>query len=263
MNENNQFVQYGWEDTQVQRIIQYLQENVRLVTYFEREQFEKFLTPKGQDLVSRIEEKEIEKQHKILQCVLSNRKGFFNEKGLKLDKIMREKNAQNFLTYKTLNDVRKAGFKEDEIMALYSLQQEVDFYNGNLRRKLRAASKKGIDRVKTALGIETRIEPVEYKYTFDTKGDLVDAVPHSPGQPYHGSRQLRWIDGKGQVHATAQTIPGMYAQSASGNVVKMESDIQGDTRLELINPENIEFADYKSFSADLMIPQQRNAIIFT
>ena len=41
MNENNQFVQYGWEDTQVQRIIQYLQENVRLVTYFEREQFEK------------------------------------------------------------------------------------------------------------------------------------------------------------------------------------------------------------------------------
>jgi hypothetical protein len=253
LNENMQSVEYRWEDREVQKIITYLQENVRPVTYFERDQFEKFLNPKGKDLVARIEEKEIDKQHKILQYVLSNRQSFFNEKGTALDKIMREKNAQNFLTYETLNEVMEAGFKEDEIMTLYTLQQEVDFYNGSLARRVREAGKKGIDRVKTALGIETRIEPVEFKYTFDAKGQLIDAVPHIAGQPYHGSKQLRWIDGNGRVHATAQTVPGFYAQSGSGYVVKMESESQGDTRLELIWPENIEFADYNSFSADMIL----------
>jgi len=258
-NENNQFVKYGWEDREVQRVIQYLQENVRPVSYFEREQFEKFLNPKGKDLVARIEEKDIEKQHKILQYVLSNRKSFFNPKGLKLDEMMHEKNAKSFMTYETLNDITEAGFKEDEIMALFYLQQEVDLYNGNLRRKIRETGRKGIERVKTAFGIETRIEPVEYKYTFNAKGELIDAGPHVPGQPYHGSKLLKWVDRNGKVHATAQTIPGIYAQSASGYVVKMEVQGEGGPRLALNNPDDIEFKDYKSWSADVMLSSKSTA----
>lgn len=254
VNENGQSVQYGWEDIQVQQIITYLQENIRPITYFEKEQFEKFLNPKGKDLVVRLEEKDIEKQHKILQYVLTNRKSLFNKKGLVLDGLLNKEKGQNNLTYEALNEIVESGFTEDEIMVLYYLQQEVDLYNGNLKKKLRDAGKKSIERVKHALGIETRIDPVEYKYTFDIKGELNDVTPHIPGQPYHSSRQLRWIDDKGQVHATAQAVPGFYAQSASGNVVKMEGEFQGSSRLELINPEDIEFADYKSYSADLMIP---------
>lgn len=253
LNENFQSVAYGWEDREEQRIIQYLQENVRPVTYFEREQFEKFLNPKGHDLVARIEEKDIDKQHKILQYVFSNRKGLFNEKGTKLDEMMKEKNAQDFLTQDTLNELVETGFDENEVMALYYFHQEKQFYDGFLAKKVRDAGRKGINRVKTALGIETRIEPVEYKYTFDRKGNLIDAQPHIPGQPYHGAKKLMWVEEQGKIHATAQTVPGVYAQSASGYVVKMERETQGDNRLELNNQEDIEFKDYKSLSVDLRL----------
>jgi len=33
----------------------------------------------------------------------------------------------------------------------------------------------------------------EIKYVFDADGKLIQAVPHIPGQPYHGSKRLLWV----------------------------------------------------------------------
>lgn len=228
------------------------------MSFWERESFEKLLNTRGKDLVARIEEKEIDKQHKILQYVLTNRKGLFNTKGLKLDEMMREKKTRDFLKQETLNDLTEHGFDADEINVLFYLHQQKRLYDGSLVGKVREAGKKGIDNNKTALGIKTRIEPVEYKYTFNAEGELIDAEPHIPGQPYHGAKQLRWVDSNGKVHATAQP-QFMHTQAGSGYVVKMESETRGDTRLKLNNPDDIEFADYKSFSADVMLGSESTA----
>ncbi len=45
----------------------------------------------------------------------------------------------------------------------------------------------------------------------------------------------------------------------SGNVVKMLSNFRGAMRLEIINPEDVNFVDYQSFSADLMISSESNS----
>ena len=36
-------------------------------------------------------------------------------------------------------------------------------------------------------------EVKEIKYVFDADGELIQAVPHTPGQPYHGSKKLLWV----------------------------------------------------------------------
>lgn len=209
------------------------------------------LNNRGQEIVRDMEQKEIEKQHIILQYVLSSRGSLFNEKGRKLNEIVTKKGSE-VMTQDTLNDLIQSGFDENDIGVLFYLHQEKELYDGSFARKLRKTGRDGIERVKTALGIETRIEPVEYKYTFNAKGELVSAEPHVRGQPYHGAKQLRWIDAHGQVRATAQP-EYMHTQAGSGYVVKMTQNGGGSARLRLINPQDIEIKDYKSFVADLFL----------
>ena len=112
------------------------------------------------------------------------------------------------------------------------------------------AARRGEPILRAAIGY--RNEKQEIAYIFDRDGNLVDAVPHKPGQPYHGAKKLMWVDKQGKIHATAQP-EYMHTQAGSGYVVKMERETQGDNRLELNNHEDIEFKDYKSLSADMML----------
>lgn len=51
-----------------------------------------------------------------------------------------------------------------------------------------------------------------------------------------------------------------YGANPSGNIVKMVNDNDGDIRLEVVNPEKINFADFQSFSADVMISSKSTNI---
>ena len=44
-----------------------------------------------------------------------------------------------------------------------------------------------------------------------------------------------------------------YGANPSGNIVRLNHTDRGDIRLEVINPEKINFVDYQSFSADVML----------
>jgi hypothetical protein len=108
----------------------------------------------------------------------------------------------------------------------------------------------------------------ETKYVFDADGNLVEAVPHIPGQPYHGSRKLLWLgarDGnqetpegpvpvqKGKVYGTAEIAPA----GGSGQALRLAGSLRsGDVSLETYNPAGLEAADNKSFSADVLLSSE-------
>lgn len=105
----------------------------------------------------------------------------------------------------------------------------------------------------------------ENKLVYAADGTLVEAVPHIPGEPYHGSRQLRWLgarDGdhetlegpvrvqKGALYGLAEIVPA----GGSGNAVRLAGSLRaGDVSIETFNPEALEPADNKSFSADVLL----------
>jgi hypothetical protein len=105
----------------------------------------------------------------------------------------------------------------------------------------------------------------EIKHVYGADGRLIEAVPHVPGEPYHGSRQLTWLgaadgdhetpDGpvrvrQGKVYGVARIAPA----GAHGNVLRLAGSLRaGDVSLEISNPDECEAADNKSFSADVML----------
>jgi len=105
----------------------------------------------------------------------------------------------------------------------------------------------------------------EIKYVFDADGKLLQAVPHTPGQPYHGSKKLLWVGArngrydtengsliveKGTVYGSAKLRP----MGGSGWVLKLTSRVPGLLGCILANRREIEFVDYKTFSADILLP---------
>lgn len=113
-------------------------------------------------------------------------------------------------------------------------------------------------------------EVKEIKYVFDADGELIQAVPHTPGQPYHGSKKLLWVGArngrydsengsliveKGTVYGSAQLKPNQ----GSGWILKLTSSLPGLMGCFLAHPRDIAFADYKTLSADVMVPSTSTA----
>jgi hypothetical protein len=105
----------------------------------------------------------------------------------------------------------------------------------------------------------------EIKYVFDGEGRLIQTVPHIPGEPYHASKKLLWTgardglyknDGgsllveQGKIYGGA----GLRQMEEGGWVLKIASRLPGLLGCILANRREIEVADFKSFSADVMLP---------
>jgi len=105
----------------------------------------------------------------------------------------------------------------------------------------------------------------EIKYVFEADGKLIQAVPHIPGQSYHGSKKLLWVgarngryeteDGsmvveKGKVYRNAELEP----TGGRGWVLKLANSLLGSLYCFLTSRRGIEFVDYKTLSADVRLP---------
>ncbi len=249
VNEHGQRVEYGWESIQVQELITYLQDNPRPIDRFERTVLQGLLNEQGSKLVSFIEEKNVEKQVKIIQYILNRRDVLFNEQGRKIIKAVSRVTSAN-LSPDEYQGLIRQGLDENELAVLSNMIIEKRMYDNIKNSPFRRAIDGGRNILKTGIGLRPELR--EIKYVFDKDGNLIEATPHVPGQPYHGSKQLRWIDSNGQVRALAQP-QYMHTQAGSGYVVKMTHDGGGSTRLRLTNPQDIEFKDYKSFVADVFL----------
>ena len=110
----------------------------------------------------------------------------------------------------------------------------------------------------------------EIESVFDAAGNIIRAVPHIPGRPYHASRRLFWVgtkDGwletesgplvvqKGKVYGTAQAVPA----GGGGWVLRMSYNLPGLMVCLLDNPREIGPADFKTFSADVLVSSASTA----
>lgn len=256
VNEDGQRVEYGLQERQVQEIVTYLAENPRPVTAFEREVLENLLNDRGKTIIDDVEIKGLEKQAKVIQYVLHRREDLLNDRGRKLMEVLSAKGS-SILAQPRFDE----SFDERELFVLGRILAEKQVYENYRDSPVRTAMREGERLVRTAIGL--RKERQEIKYVFDAAGKLVDAVPHIPGQPYHGAEKLLLFgarDGcyetqktsipieRGKVYGVAQIVPAMR----SGYVLKI-TDKVGIYRCTLNSPEFIDFGDFKSFSADVML----------
>jgi hypothetical protein len=109
----------------------------------------------------------------------------------------------------------------------------------------------------------------EIKYVFDADGKLLQAVPHIQGQPYHASKKLLWVGArngryetengsliveKGKVYGQA----GLAPVGGRGWVLKLTYNLLDSLYCFLINRRGIEFADFRTLSADVLMPSASN-----
>ncbi len=271
VNEEGQRVEYGLQERRVREIATYLVENPRPVTALEREVLERLLNDKGKAAVTDVETREFEKQVKVIQYVFNNRRELFNENGRKLAEIISVKGASG-LTEECLDDLVKQGFDEIELSVVSRLLAEKQLYDHFEDSHLRKSSTSGDDIVQAATSWRNDFE--EIKYVFDAEGRLIDAVPHIPGQPYHGAKKLFWMGvkngrcetGQGPVVIEKGKIYGMaevVSIGANGYALRMINTQGFELRCYLYNPRDVEFADNKSFSGELMLSSKSEAEDFS
>jgi hypothetical protein len=105
----------------------------------------------------------------------------------------------------------------------------------------------------------------ETKYVYDAEGTLVRAVAHTPGEPYHGSERLAWVGVQNGQYETENgvvtIVKGMMYGSAEarpwegrGWILRLASSLTGLTGCLLANPRYTPFVEFKSLSADVMVP---------
>jgi hypothetical protein len=105
----------------------------------------------------------------------------------------------------------------------------------------------------------------EIKSVYDAEGKLLQAVPHTSGQPYHGSKRLFWVGvrngrydtengslfvEKGKIYGNAELKP----VGGRGWVLKLTSSLPGSLYCFLTSRRGVEFVDYKTLSADVLLP---------
>ena len=256
VNEDGQRVEYGLQERQVQEIVTYLAENPRPVTAFEREVLENLLNDRGKTVIADVEIKELEKQVKVIQYVLNRREDLLNDRGRKLMERLFAKGSSILAQPRFDED-----FDERELFVLGRLLAEKQVYENFRNSPVRTAMREGERLVRTTIGL--RKEWQEIKYVFDAAGKLVDAVPHIPGQPYHGSEKLLLLGAgagfydtqkrsipieRGKVYGVAQVVPA----PRSGYVLKITNKLDF-YKCTLNSPPFVDFKDFKSFSADVML----------
>jgi len=267
VDEQGRRVEYGWQDRAVQEIVSYLVENPRPVTAFERDVLQRLLNDRGKAAVAGLEARELDIQVKVIQYLLNFRDELFNERGRALVAALSETESGGLAREGWLKLVNR-GFDETELFVVSRLAAEKRLYDSLQNSAVRKAIRGGERILRAAVGWRT--ERQEIKYVFNSEGKLIDAVPHTPGAPYHGAQRLLWLGArngsfrtrnglqriqKGRIYGLAQLL-GMGGR---GYVLKMTNSLTTGMSCNCCWPTEVEFADSKSFSADVLLSSQSTA----
>jgi len=257
VNENGERIEHALLERPVSEISAYLAENQIPLTALDREVLKGFLTEQGQAAVADIEIRPLDEQVKVIQYILSKQQEILNVRGRRLAKTLSEVDPSISLREGTAMLARQV-FNEKEQFVLNRFLAEKRVYESFRSSVLR---------------MPAREAPQETEYVFDAKGRLMDADPHLPGQPYRASRKLLVVAArddflknggelvpikKGTVYGSAQIVPS----PRSGYVLQITNKLKG-TRCLLNNPPELDFADYKSFSADVMLSSASAPLYFS
>jgi len=270
VDENGRRFEYGFQDRAVEEVISYLVEKPRPATAFERSVLEGLLNERGRAAAAGLEGREVARQVQVIQYLLNNRLDAFNERGLALaDALDREDDLS--LARGGFRRLARKGFDETEILVVSRLASEKRIYESYRKAAGRGANGREGAAVKT--GVRRRTERQEIEYVFDARGKLLDAVPRVPGAPYAAARRLLWTgirsgryagragDGRireGEIYAVAE----VQAASGRGNVLRMTNSLLSQMCCNCCWPLEIEFADIKSFSADILLSSQSTSRSF-
>lgn len=265
VDEDGRRNEYGWQNREVQEVISYLVEKPRPATAFDREVLERLLNERGKAAVAGLETREIEKQVQVIQYVLNNRQDVFNERGRSLAEFLDGEDALS-LARGGLRRLARKGFDETELSVVSRLAAEKQLYDNYRKAAGRDARESGGSVVRT--GVCRRTERQEIKYVFDARGKLLEAVPHVPGRPYAAARKLLWTgvrNGRyagrrgeearirqGRVYAEAE----VQAAAGRGYVLRMTNSLLSVMSCNCWWPLELEFADFKSLSADVLLSSQ-------
>jgi len=242
-------VEYAPLEEPVRELIADLAENPIPVTALDRVVLSRLLMGPGRAAIADIETKSLQEQIRVIQYLLSKPHENFNDRGWKLFKIITEAKTAASLREGLAAVARQERDGSDLHIWSWLLTHQRFFGKSQssfFRMPLREA-------------------PQEIEYIFDAQGRLTAASPHVPGQPYHAPRQLLvagqkdalWEAGrgsiaieKGKIYGSAQVIPS----ARNGYVLQITNKIKNSfTRCRLYNPSSLGFADFRSFSMDVML----------
>jgi hypothetical protein len=270
VDENGQRVEYGREDRAVEEVVSYLVERPRPATAFERSVLEGLLNERGRAASAGLEARPLDEQVQVIRYLLDNGSGLFNERGRTLAEALDREDAISLASGGWRRLARK-GFDEAELLVVSRLAAEAKMYEAYREAARRGARGPGGAVVRT--GVRRRVERQEIEYVFDARGRLLRAAPRVPGRPYASARTLLWTgvrnglypsrngEGRiraGRVYATAEVA----AAAGRDNVLRMSNSLLTGMSCHCSWPDEIEFADLKSFSADVLLSSQTTSRSF-
>jgi len=249
VDESGRRVEYAPLEEPVRELIADLAENPIPITAPDREALSSLLLGPGRAAAADMETKPLQEQIQVIQYLLSQPHENFNERGRKLVKIITEAKPAASLR-EGLAAVARLARDESDLYIWSRLLAHQQFFEKSRASLFRMPSREA---------------PQEIEYVFDAQGRLTTTSPHVPGQPYHaphrllvvGQKDALWDTGrgsiaieKGKIYSSAQVVPS----ARNGYILQMTNKMKDAfTRCLLNNPPELGFADFRSFSADVML----------
>lgn len=249
VDESGRRVEYAPLEGPVRELIADLTENPIPITAMDREALSSLLLGPGRAAVADMETKPLQEQFQIIQYLLSKPHENFNERGWRLAKIIAEAKTETAL--------------REELAAV--ARQTHDESDHHIWSRL-LAHRRFVEKSRASLfRMPPREASQEIEYVFDAQGKLTTSSAHFPGQPYHaphrllvvGQKDALWDTGrgaiaieKGKIYGSAQVVPS----ARNGYILQITNKMKDAfTRCLLNNPAELGFADFRSFSADVML----------
>jgi len=264
VDESGQRIEYGLQERSVGEVIAYLRRNPRPISSLEMAGLESLLNEHGKAAAADFAAEKPEIKLEIVQYLLNRKEEVLNDRGMRfartLSLLLSTKSAEA-----GVGELMKQSFDERETALLIRFMAEKSLYDRIRNAPVRAAMREGANLVRAVSGAGDELQ--EIQYVFDADGRLIGAVPHEAGRPYHGSRKLRVLGAtdaflktpagliqieKGKAYGRAETVPA----DARGYILKVTNALQSFIKILLTNPPEIDFPDYRSFSADVQLSSE-------
>lgn len=259
VDDDGQRVEYRRHERIVEEITGYLRRNPRPVLGWEREIIDGWLNDRGRRLTAGLESRPLDMQAKVIHCLLDRRRDLLNERGGILSARVFEGSLETLLDPGSAG-LAGQGFSEAEVLLLVQLAAEKDRYDRLERSPLRGLVREGEAFLEAVVG--ARRVPSETAYIYDSAGRLLESELHIPGRPYRSSRRLRLVNpfeaarpsSPGPVRGGQPRGEGEVVRSAQGGcLLRVTNTVQPYIKIMPNNPEVLDFADFRSFSADVLL----------